>query len=52
MNVGAMNGTAGLSAFRVLVTPWRAALLIAAAAGLLVGMAPQIVNFFYGVGRQ
>ena len=30
----------------------RRGVLIAAAAGLLVGMAPQIVNFFYGVGRQ
>lgn len=30
----------------------RRGVLIAAAAGLLVGMAPQIINFFYGVGRQ
>ena len=30
----------------------RRGVLLAAAAGLLVGMAPQVVNFFYGVGRQ
>ena len=30
----------------------RRGVLIAAGAGLLVGMAPQIVNFFYGIGRQ
>ncbi|HMO01014.1 MAG TPA: DUF6112 family protein [Miltoncostaeaceae bacterium] len=30
----------------------RRGVLLAAAAGLLVGMAPQIVNFFYRVGRS
>jgi hypothetical protein len=30
----------------------RRGVLLAAAAGLLVGMAPQVVNFFYGIGRQ
>ena len=33
-------------------TGGRRGVLIAAGAGLLVGMAPQIVNFFYGIGRQ
>lgn len=30
----------------------RRGVLLAAAAGLLIGMAPQIVNFFYAVGRR
>jgi hypothetical protein len=30
----------------------RRGILIGAASALLVGMAPQIVNFFYGLGRQ
>jgi hypothetical protein len=33
-------------------TGGRRGVLIAAGAGLLVGMAPQVVNFFYGIGRQ